>query len=168
MGHAMPCHVASCHGMSWHGHHVCHVMSCHVMSCHVMSCSCHVMSCMSCHVCRVMSCHVVSCHVMTWLCRVMSCHVMSYHVMSCHVKLACHADPCRVKHNIIRNNLVNILNMNSNLQEPDCSAKGGGAVSARLRQLGPGTWCDKTVVFFAEGLPCEIDIHWDHIKWHAW
>ena len=150
-------------------------MPCHVMSWHVMAwTSCHVMAWTSCHVMSWTSCHGhhvkdtmswTSCHVMSWT----SCHVMSYRVMSCHVKLTCHADPCRVEHNIIPKMPKPIKHPQHQQQSAGArlQCEEGGTVSARLQQLGPGTWCDKTV-FFAEALPCDIDIHWDHIMWHAW
>ena len=148
------CHVVSCHGMSWHGHHVMSWHGHHVMSCHGH----HVMDIMSrtpCHGHHVMSCH--------------GHHVMSCRVMSCHVKLTCHADPCRVEHNIIPKMPKPIKHPQHQQQSAGArlQCEEGGTVSARLQQLGPGTWCDKTV-FFAEALPCDIDIHWDHIMWHAW
>ena len=144
----MPCRVMSCHGMSWHGHHV---MSCHIMSwtsCHghhVMDImSCHVMSWTSCHVMYVMSCHVMSCHGH----HVMSCHVLSCPVMSCHV-MSCHADPCRVEHNIIPKMPKPIKPPQHQQQSAGArlQCEEGGTVSARLQQLGPGTWCDKTGFF---------------------
>ena len=117
------CHVVSCHGMSWHGHHV--------MSWHGH----HVMSWPSCHGHHVMS--WTSCHVMD----IMSCHVMSCHVMSCH------ADPCRVEHNIIPKMPKPIKHPQHQQQSAGArlQCEEGGTVSARLQQLGPGTWCDKTV-----------------------
>ena len=135
----------------------CHVVSCHGMSCHVMVMawtSCHVMSWTSCHGHHVMD--IMSCHGH----HVMSCHIMSCHVMSCHVKLTCHADPCRVEHNIIPKMPKPIKHPQHQQQSAGArlQCEEGGTVSARLQQLGPGTWCDKTV-FFAEALPCDIDIH---------
>ena len=78
-------------------------------------------------------------------------------IMSCQVMLACHADPCRVRQHHPHDAQGQTYET-SPKETPNRSSEceGRGAASAGMRQLGDGTWCEKTVAFFAETLPCDM------------
>ena len=131
----------------------------------------HVMSWTPCHGHHVMdtmswtSCHVMSCHGH----HVMSCHVMSsWRVMLIHVVWNTTSSPrCP--------NPLNIPNINSNLQGPDCNAKRGALWAPDCNSLAqvPGATrqffllklCPVTLTYI-EITSC--DMHSSHAMWHTW